>query len=88
MNKVKEQIGISVLQKFSSIENPTKKISGKQSHFKDVCVNLGIAPSYLSKLIRLKQIKHYSPSGKMLCFSMRELEGMIISKSKFQSQKS
>jgi len=69
---------IEILKKLSILEELLKKKDDKPLTFKEACVYLGYAPSYLYKLTYRKVIPHYKPTGKMIFFSKNELDEWIF----------
>ena len=67
-----------ILKKLSTLEDLLKKKDDKPLTFKEACAYLGYAPSYLYKLTYRKIIPHYKPTGKMIFFSMNELDEWIF----------
>jgi excisionase family DNA binding protein len=74
-----------ILSKLTTIENLLKKLisfsnteTSEPITFKEACVYLGYAPSYLYKLTYKKLIPHYKPTGKMIFFSKSELDEWIF----------
>ena len=68
----------TILQKLSTLEELIKKKDDKPLTFKEACVYLGYAPSYLYKLTYRNIIPHYKPTGKMIFFSKNELDEWIF----------
>lgn len=46
-------------------------------NFKEACLYTGLSNSQLYKLAKNGNIPHYKPSGKLLFFSRRELDGWL-----------
>ena len=67
-----------ILQKLSTLEDLLKKKDDKPLTFKEACVYLGYAPSYLYKLTYRNVIPHYKPTGKMIFFSKNEIDEWIF----------
>lgn len=68
----------TILQKLSTLEELLKKKDDKPLTFKEACVYLGYAPSYLYKLTYRNVIPHYKPTGKMIFFSKNEIDEWIF----------
>jgi excisionase family DNA binding protein len=66
-----------ILRKLSTLEELLKKKDDKPLTFKEACIYLGYAPSYLYKLTYRKVIPHYKPTGKMIFFSKNEIDEWI-----------
>ena len=71
----------TILRKLSTLEELLKKKDDKPLTFKEACVYLGYAPSYLYKLTYRNVIPHYKPTGKMIFFSKNELDEWIYKSS-------
>ena len=67
----------TILQKLSTLEDLLKKKDDKPLTFKEACVYLGYAPSYLYKLTYRNVIPHYKPTGKMIFFSKNEIDEWV-----------
>ena len=50
---------------------------GLPLHFKEACRYTGLSDSQLYKLTKAGKVPHYKPSGKLLFFSKRELDGWL-----------
>jgi len=74
----KASLSGTILEKLSKLEELLKKKDDKPLTFKEACVYLGYAPSYLYKLTYKKVIPHYKPTGKMIFFSKNELDEWIF----------
>jgi len=74
-------LGQTILQKLSTLEDLLKKKDDKPLTFKEACIYLGYAPSYLYKLTYRNVIPHYKPTGKMIFFSKNELDEWIYKSS-------
>lgn len=46
-------------------------------NFKEACLYTGLSSSQLYKLANAGKVPHYKPSGKLLFFSKRELDGWL-----------
>ena len=82
--EVKESLNAingKILQRLSTLEDLLKKKDNKPLTFKEACVYLGYAPSYLYKLTYRNVIPHYKPTGKMIFFSKNELDEWIFKSS-------
>ena len=66
-----------ILRKLSTLEELLKKKDDKPLTFKEACIYLGYAPSYLYKLTYRKVIPHYKPTGKMIFFSKNEIDEWV-----------
>lgn len=71
-------LGSTILQKLDTLAELIKKKDDKPLTFKEACVYLGYAPSYLYKLTYRNVIPHYKPTGKMIFFSKSELDEWIF----------
>ena len=67
----------SLLERITLLENTiftTKRVFT----FQEACMYIGVSESMLYKLTSSKEIPHYKPRGKMVCFAKEELDEWLL----------
>jgi len=68
----------TIIQKLERIEELLTNQAIKPFTFREAYNYLGVSSSYLYKLTSTGQIRHYKPSGKLIYFEKKDLDGWLL----------